>query len=179
MNSGTLVKLVFIVLVFLMLAGFAAAQNDQADKTITAVTICSNPCFGSPCDMDPIRVIWQAPDKSPDRYRIAWTLSGRNFPKKDAGIGSANGIATTTETTYEIPAILAVPRRKFVQIRIRAVYDDEKNGPWLRDRSYAAHKREEPWSEREDWAATMEKWGWTAEGSPTLRARCPGYEFKF
>ena len=133
-------KLLAAMLVFLLIAGLSAAQeDDRADKRIPwgGGMVWNYREEGEPLKW--VRVTWMEPEKTPDSYRLSWAIEGagwRSIHKKNTKRRgnmivphppptNMFGDPMVTITGLEIPW-----GNRGLRIRVRARYNGERNGPW-------------------------------------------------
>ncbi len=124
------VKLFAIVTLALLLAGGAitAAQSDRSPKDVPFIYAMYETCEDPNCVLKSIWVMWNAPEKAPDSYRVSWTTTGKWRSKKKPNSKKA-GNATATGLGYCIRG-LNLRYGETLRVRVRARYDGKKNGDW-------------------------------------------------
>ena len=121
-------RLFAAMLVFLLVAGLSAAQSDRSPKDVPSIYAMYETCEDQNCVLKSIWVMWNAPEKAPDSYRVSWTTTGKwRSIKKPNSKKAGNAIAT--ELGYWIRRV-KLPYGETLRVRVRAHYDGEKNGGW-------------------------------------------------
>ena len=105
-----------------------AAQDDIAPKEIPFAYTLLWECTEPPCALESVIVSWLEPEQKPDSYRVNWTTKDR-WRKRNRPNNRKAGNAIVTSDGYSITG-LQVPWGETLRIRVRARYDDGRNGPW-------------------------------------------------
>ncbi|MDE2777945.1 MAG: fibronectin type III domain-containing protein [Chloroflexota bacterium] len=121
-------KLIALCLVLLLFASLASAQEPKGAKAVDGMVLAYRICWSPPCPITYVHVSWAAPAKAPDGYRVTWTSTDRwRRPWRPNTL--RQGTAIVTETNYTITN-LYVPPGETLRIKVRALYDGERNGKW-------------------------------------------------
>ena len=123
--------IVAALLLSLILAGAAAGQdvNPKQLKFLSGITAI---CWEPPCNLGSVRVYINPPEQTPDKYRVSWKIEGKKWLswKKANTSTRGNAFIDGSTTQYRIRG-LSIPYGKTLLIRVRAIYEGEKNGPWM------------------------------------------------
>ena len=119
------------LLALLIFAGAATMAQDSNPKEIPFMFGMTAICWEPPCNLGSVRVSINPPEKTPDKYRVSWAINGkwRSWKKPNTETrGSA--FIDGDSVSYRITGI-RIPYGKTLRIRVRAIYNGEKNGPWM------------------------------------------------
>ena len=123
-----------LALLLIFGAGLIVAEDEDSaeepvpPKAIAEMYYSAPRCEQLGCQFTYAEVEWSEPARKPDRYRISWTSTPRWRSIRRPNTRRA-GNAIVTDNSYTIDSV-RIPWVHGLYVRIRAIYNGERNGPW-------------------------------------------------
>ena len=121
-----------ILFALIMTASAVTMAQDTNPKQLRSLFGMTAVCWEPPCNLGSVTVSINPPEKTPDKYRVSWKIEGKKWLswKKPNTSTRGNAFIDGDSVSYRITGI-RIPYGETLRIRVRAIYESEKNGPWM------------------------------------------------